>query len=31
MIGEFRAPRIIYGTAWKKSDTARLVALAIEH
>lgn len=30
MIGEFRAPRIIYGTAWKKSDTARLVTLAIQ-
>ncbi len=24
-----RIPRIIYGTAWKKTDTARLVALAI--
>jgi diketogulonate reductase-like aldo/keto reductase len=23
-------PRIIYGTAWKKTDTARLVALAIQ-
>jgi diketogulonate reductase-like aldo/keto reductase len=29
MINEVRAPRIIYGTAWKKSDTARLVTLAI--
>ncbi len=27
---KIRAPRIIYGTAWKKSDTARLVALAIQ-
>jgi diketogulonate reductase-like aldo/keto reductase len=25
-----RAPRIIYGTAWKKADTARLVTLAIQ-
>jgi diketogulonate reductase-like aldo/keto reductase len=25
-----RAPGIIYGTAWKKSDTARLVTLAIQ-
>ena len=24
------SPRIIYGTAWKKSDTARLVTLAIQ-
>jgi diketogulonate reductase-like aldo/keto reductase len=24
-------PPILYGTAWKKSDTARLVALAIRH
>jgi diketogulonate reductase-like aldo/keto reductase len=24
-------PRIIYGTAWKKADTSRLVTLAIEH
>jgi diketogulonate reductase-like aldo/keto reductase len=30
MISEFRAPRIIYGTAWKKSDTAQLVTLAIQ-
>jgi diketogulonate reductase-like aldo/keto reductase len=27
---KIRAPRIIYGTAWKKTDTARLVTLAIE-
>jgi diketogulonate reductase-like aldo/keto reductase len=27
---KFRGPRIIYGTAWKKTDTARLVTLAIE-
>jgi len=26
-----RIPRIIYGTAWKKADTARLVQLAIRH
>ena len=26
---EVRVPRIIYGTAWKKADTARLVTLAI--
>ena len=26
-----RIPRIIYGTAWKKSDTARLVGKAIRH
>jgi diketogulonate reductase-like aldo/keto reductase len=26
-----RTPRIIYGTAWKKSDTARLVGKAIRH
>lgn len=26
-----RIPRIIYGTAWKKADTARLVGLAIEN
>jgi len=26
-----RSPKIIYGTAWKKADTARLVATAIEH
>jgi diketogulonate reductase-like aldo/keto reductase len=25
-----RVPRIIYGTAWKKADTARLVTLAIQ-
>src|ERR1700729_11476 len=25
-----RIPRIIYGTAWKKADTARLVRLAIQ-
>jgi len=25
-----RVPRILYGTAWKKADTARLVTLAIE-
>jgi len=25
-----RTPRIIYGTAWKKADTARLVTLAIQ-
>ncbi len=25
----FHAPRIIYGTAWKKAETARLVTLAI--
>jgi diketogulonate reductase-like aldo/keto reductase len=25
-----RLPRIIYGTAWKKADTARLVTLAIQ-
>jgi diketogulonate reductase-like aldo/keto reductase len=25
-----RVPRILYGTAWKKTDTARLVTLAIE-
>ena len=25
-----RAPKIIYGTAWKKADTARLVTLAIQ-
>ena len=25
-----RTPRIIYGTAWKKADTARLVSLAIQ-
>jgi diketogulonate reductase-like aldo/keto reductase len=25
-----RVPRIIYGTAWKKADTARLVSLAIQ-
>jgi len=27
---KIRAPRIIYGTAWKKADTARLVTLAIQ-
>ena len=27
---KIRAPRIIYGTAWKKSETARLVALALQ-
>ena len=26
-----RIPRIIYGTAWKKSETARLVGKAIRH
>ena len=26
-----RVPRIIYGTAWKKADTARLVTLAIQN
>jgi diketogulonate reductase-like aldo/keto reductase len=26
-----RTPRIIYGTAWKKSETARLVTKAIRH
>jgi diketogulonate reductase-like aldo/keto reductase len=26
-----RTPRIIYGTAWKKSETARLVEMAIRH
>ena len=26
-----RVPRIIYGTAWKKAETERLVALAIRH
>jgi diketogulonate reductase-like aldo/keto reductase len=25
-----RVPRIIYGTAWKKADTARLVTLAVQ-
>ena len=25
-----RTPRIVYGTAWKKADTARLVGLAIQ-
>jgi diketogulonate reductase-like aldo/keto reductase len=25
-----RVPRILYGTAWKKADTARLVSLAIQ-
>ena len=24
-------PRILYGTAWKGADTARLVALALRH
>ena len=28
---ELRIPKIIYGTAWKKTDTERLVALAIQH
>ncbi|MEO7207182.1 MAG: aldo/keto reductase [Steroidobacteraceae bacterium] len=28
---KMHAPRIIYGTAWKKSDTARLVTLAIQN
>src|ERR1700734_2873585 len=28
--GRIRIPRIIYGTAWKKADTARLVRLAIQ-
>lgn len=27
---KIHAPRIIYGTAWKKSDTARLVTLAVQ-
>jgi diketogulonate reductase-like aldo/keto reductase len=27
---KIRVPRIIYGTAWKKADTARLVTLAIQ-
>jgi diketogulonate reductase-like aldo/keto reductase len=27
---KIRAPRIIYGTAWKKTDTTRLVTLAIQ-
>ena len=26
-----RIPKIIYGTAWKKTDTGRLVKLAIQH
>ncbi|HTB86662.1 MAG TPA: aldo/keto reductase [Steroidobacteraceae bacterium] len=29
-ISKIRVPRIIYGTAWKKADTARLVTLAIQ-
>jgi diketogulonate reductase-like aldo/keto reductase len=28
---KIRVPRIIYGTAWKKADTARLVTLAIQN
>jgi diketogulonate reductase-like aldo/keto reductase len=28
---DVRTPRIIYGTAWKKSETARLVEKAIRH
>jgi diketogulonate reductase-like aldo/keto reductase len=28
---ELRIPRIVYGTAWKKTDTERLVRLAIQH
>jgi diketogulonate reductase-like aldo/keto reductase len=27
----FRIPKIIYGSAWKKTDTGRLVKLAIQH
>jgi diketogulonate reductase-like aldo/keto reductase len=30
-LNPIRIPRIIYGTAWKKADTARLVGLAIEN
>jgi diketogulonate reductase-like aldo/keto reductase len=30
-LNPIRIPRIIYGTAWKKADTARLVSLAIEN
>jgi diketogulonate reductase-like aldo/keto reductase len=28
---QIRVPRIIYGTAWKKADTRRLVSLAIQN
>jgi diketogulonate reductase-like aldo/keto reductase len=28
---QIRVPRIIYGTAWKKADTQRLVSLAIQN
>ena len=30
-IAGVRTPKLIYGTAWKESDTARLVATAIRH